>query len=185
MKLIVSLTVFLLTVSTALARADVADEKGAYSLAQVGLLVGKWRGTGEGKWGSSAAEREYVSLYDGTYIRSTGSSVYPKQEKNPSGEVHQFVDFFSMDKHRETLVLREFDSESFVTTYYLDKTLSVPNQKLVFVAEHLENVPQGWKARMILELKSDSEMIEHFELDTNKGQFQRYLTNTLHRVEPR
>jgi len=184
MNLIVTLTVFLFIVSTNLARSEGVDDKGAYTLAQVSFLVGRWRGTGEGKWGTSSAEREYISLYDGTYIRGTGSSVYPKQEKNPSGDVHEYVDFFSMDTHRETLVLREFDSESFVTTYYLDKNLSVPNQKLVFVAEYLENVPSGWGARMILEFSSHSELIEHFELDTNKGQFQRYLTNTLHRVQP-
>jgi len=184
MKWIVTLTVFFLIISAELTRAEGADDEDTYTLAQVSFLVGRWRGTGEGKWGTSSAEREYVSIYDGTYIRGTGSSVYPKQEKNPSGEVHEYVDFFSMDTQRETLVLREFDSESFVTTYYLDKKLSVPNQKMVFVAEHLENVQPGWKARMILEFRSNTEILEHLELDTNKGQFQRYLTNKLHRLAP-
>ena len=182
MRWIAALIVLFLVVSTDPAPAENTDEVAVYSLAQVSFLSGRWRGTGEGKWGTSSAEREYVSIYDGTYVRGAGKSVYPKQEKNPAGEVHEYVDYFSMDKHRGTLVLREFDSESFVTTYYLDKDLSAPSRKLVFVSEHLENVPLGWKARMILEFRSDSEMLEHFELDTNKGEFQRYLTNTLHRV---
>jgi len=151
------------------------------TIQQLDFLVGQWRGVGDGKWGTNAAERTYELIFGGVYIRGFGQSVYPKQEKNPDGEVHESLDMYSVDKTLNTLVFRQFDNEAFVTTYYLDPEAS-SGTTMVFVSQHLENVPSGWRARVIFEIKGENEFIEHFELDTNKGEFHRYVTTRFVRV---
>lgn len=145
------------------------------------FLLGEWRGVGTGKWGTSAAELKYERLYEGVFIHGIGRSVYPKQKKNPSGEIHKTFDLYSFDKSLGTVVLRQFDNEGYVTTYYLNKTSS-SDSRLEFVSSHLENVPSGWRARLTFEIKSDEEFVEYFELDTGKGKFENYLTNKFLRV---
>jgi len=53
-----------------------------------------------------------------------GRSVYPKQEKNKSGEVHTSMEFWSFDTARKLLILRQFDSLGFVSSYVQDKAAS-------------------------------------------------------------
>jgi hypothetical protein len=151
------------------------------SLEVMSPLLGEWRGVGEGKWGQSAIERRYSSVFDGAFIQGHGRSVYPRQEKNPSGEIHETIDMYSFDQNRKTVVLRQFDNEDFVSTYYLNlETQSV--DKMEFISEHLENVPEGWRARVLFEFTGDSEYQEHFDLDTATGSFQRYVTARFYRV---
>ncbi len=54
------------------------------------------------------------------YLHVDGQSVYPKQEKNPKGEIHTSMDIWSVDRRRGALVLRTFDNLGFVTTYVED-----------------------------------------------------------------
>jgi hypothetical protein len=140
-------------------------------LAELRWLVGEWRGVGQGDPGTSAAER------------AEGRSVYPKQEKNPKGEVHAQLDLWSYDKARGSIVLREFDTLGFVGTYVLDKAASGPD-RWVLVAESLENVPRGWKARYVFTRKSDDEYHEMLELDPEGKGFQPYVTNRFLRLLP-
>lgn len=147
---------------------------------QIGLdrlhfLVGEWRGVGEGKWGSSSAERRYHLIFGQTFIQGHGRSVYPRQDRNKEGESHESLDIFSFDEQRQRVVLRQFDNEGFVTTYYLNSETS-ERDRLIFEAEHLENVPTGWKAKIIFEVKEKDEFHEHFYLDTATGAYERYLT---------
>ncbi len=79
------------------------------------------------------------------------------------------------------LVKREFDNEAFVATYYLDAESST-DRRLVFVAENLENVPTGWRARVTLVTIGEDEFHELFELDTAKGEFELYLTTRFLRM---
>jgi hypothetical protein len=44
-------------------------------------------------------------------------SIYPPQPKNEKGEVHEHWSFFSHDRARRTLVLRQFHQEGFVNQY--------------------------------------------------------------------
>jgi hypothetical protein len=175
MRWILSLVVLLLT-----AVAQGADPA-ADGLAELRWLVGEWRGVGQGDPGTSGSERHTDSYLDGQYLRSQGRSVYPKQEKNPNGEVHAQLDLWSYDKARASIVLRQFDTLGFVGTYVLDQAASGPG-RWVLVAESLENVPQGWKARYVFTRKSDDEYHEMLELDPDGKGFQPYVTNRFLRV---
>src|SRR5690349_2130355 len=93
-----------------LASSVLTAEPRTDGLAPLRWLVGEWRGVGQGDPGISGSERHVDSYLDGKYIRSQGRSVYPKQEKNPNGEVHAELDIWSYDEARATLVFRQFDT---------------------------------------------------------------------------
>jgi hypothetical protein len=144
-------------------------------LAPVAALVGDWTGVGEGQPGTSAATRHTERVHGGRFIRVEGRSVYPKQEKNKSGETHTSTDLWSYDQARKALVLRQFDSLGFVSTYVQDVAASRDGH-VVLVSEHLENVPAGWKARYTYDFPAPDEYRELFELDpTGKG-FETYVS---------
>ena len=170
---ILALTVFAVRLQAAEPQAD--------GLAELRWLVGEWRGVGQGDPGTSGSERHIDSYLDAKYIRSQGRSVYPKQEKNPKGEVHSQLDLWSYDRARGSIVLRQFDTLGFIGTYVLDQAASGPD-RWVLVAESLENVPKGWKARYVFTRKSDDEYHEMLELDPDGKGFQAYVTNRFLRV---
>lgn len=76
---------------------------------------------GQGDPGTSGSERHTDSYLGGRYIRASGTSVYPKQEKNPSGEIHEQLDLWSYDRARSSVILRTFDTLGFTCTYVLDR----------------------------------------------------------------
>ena len=159
-----------------------ADEKSPeLSLQDLRPLIGFWRGTGEGKWGKSSVERDFKIILDNNFLENHGRSVYARQEKNRKGEIHETHDIFSFDTRRQTLVLRQFDNEGYATTYYADRSIGSP-KKVVFVAERMENLPDNWRARLTFHIIDDTEYWESFELDTAKGEYQLYLTNTFYRA---
>jgi hypothetical protein len=75
-------------------------------LTQVSWLLGEWKGQGEGQAGHSASER-HAEMVLGHFVRVAGRSVYPKQEKNPNGEIHEQTDMWSYDRARKVLILRQ------------------------------------------------------------------------------
>lgn len=164
MKLL-TLTISLLV---AIAAPALAQEAKPDPLASVALLTGNWAGVGEGEPGTSAATRHGERAHQDHFIRIEGRSVYPRQEKNKSGEVHTQTDWWSYDRARKLLVLRQFDNLGFVSTYVQDREASRPGH-IVMVSENLENVPPGWKARYAYDFLGDDEYQERFELDAGKG----------------
>lgn len=163
------------------AAAGVAAEPAKDGLAELRWMEGEWRGIGEGDPGTSGSERRADSYLGNKYIRVTGRSVYPKQEKNPKGEVHAQLNLWSFDRARSAVVMREFDTLGFVSTYVLDKAASA-SDRWVLVAESLENVPKGWKARYVVTRKSDDEYHEMLELDPDGKGFKPYVTNRFLKV---
>ena len=153
-----------------------AAEPAKDGLAELRWMQGEWRGVGEGDPGTSGSERHVDSYLGNKYIRATGQSVYPKQEKSPKGEVHSQLNLWSFDRARGVIVMREFDTLGFSCTYVLDKAASTPD-RWVLVAESLENVPKGWKARYVVTRKSDDEYHELLELDPDGKGFQPYVAN--------
>ena len=145
-------------------------------------LVGDWAGVGQGEPGTSATTRHVEAFLEGRYLRISGRSVYPKQDGNPKGEVHLEMDVWSYDRARDVLMLRQFDNLGFVTTYALDKAAST-SERLVLVAEHLENIPSGWRARYTYTFKPPNEYHEMLELDMGGKGFQPYVTNRFLRVD--
>jgi hypothetical protein len=163
--------------------ASPAAEPVEDGLADLRWMEGEWRGIGEGEPGSSGSERHVDSYLGNKYIRATGRSVYPKQDKNLGGEVHSQLNLWSFDRARGVVVMREFDTLGFVCTYVLDKAASAPD-RWVLVAESLENVPKGWKARYVVTRKSADEFHEMLELDPDGKGFKPYVTNRFLKVSP-
>lgn len=155
-----------------------AQPAGTDALAPLAPLIGDWTGVGEGEPGISAATRHAERVQDGHYIRIEGRSAYPKLEKNKAGEVHGSTDFWSYDKARKLIILRQFDNLGFVSTYVQDKAASRDGH-IVLVSEHLENVPAGWKARYTYDFVGRDEYREHFELDPDGKGFRTYVGRCL------
>lgn len=143
-------------------------------LSPVAPLLGDWTGVGVGEPGTSAATRHTISRHEGHFIQVEGRSVYPRQDKNKSGETHTSTDLWSYDGTRKVIVLRQFDSLGFVSTYVQDRAASRAGH-VVLVSEHLENVPAGWRARYTYDFVGPDEYSEHFELDPNGKGFSTYV----------
>lgn len=164
----------LLCILTMLAPPAAGSEAKTDGLAPLARLLGDWTGVSDGEPGTAATTRHAVREHDDHFVVVEGRSVYPKQDKNKSGEIHTQLDIWSFDKRRKLIVLREFDSLGFVSTYVQDPSASAKDG-LVLVSEILENVPPSLKARYTFTFKGPDEYHELFELDEGKG-FQTYVS---------
>lgn len=173
------LVVLAIGLSPLAARAQAPDP-----LSQVSALVGDWTGVGRGEPGTSAATRHIARIQNGRFVMAEGRSVYPKQEANKTGETHTSLDVWSYDKARGLIMLRQFDSLGFVSTYAQDKAASRAD-RIVLVSESLENVPAGWKARYTYDLLAPDEYREHFELDPDGKGFKTYVLGRYLRDRPK
>ncbi|CAN5841245.1 hypothetical protein BH18ACI4_BH18ACI4_10260 [soil metagenome] len=61
-------------------------------------FVGKWEGDSQGQPGVGKMEREYVFVLRDRFVRVSNMAVYPPQKKNPKGETHEDLGFFSYDR---------------------------------------------------------------------------------------
>lgn len=130
--------------------------------APIRVIEGEWEGESEGEPGKGTVKRVYTFVLNKKFLNETNVSTYPPQPKNPKGEVHQHWSFFSYDRARKTLVLRQFHQEGFVNQFAM-VAAATPNA-IVFESEALENVPKGWKARETYEIVSPDEFVETFEI---------------------
>ena len=143
-------------------------------------LVGRWSGTTEGQPGAGTVERDYEPVLGGRFIQVKNVSVYPPQAKNPKGERHEDVGFFSYDNARKAIVFRQFHVEGFVNQYVLDAASSP--DRLVFTTEAIENIPAGWRARETYVIAADR-LEEVFELAEPGKDFAVYSRNRLTRAK--
>jgi hypothetical protein len=169
MRLAFLFSILLAAAPVAAAPSPTAED----GLAAISWLVGDWAGVGQGQPGTSASTRHGERIHNAHFVRVEGRSVYPRQEGNPAGEIHTSSDLWSFDRQRNLLVMRQFDSLGFVSTYVQDRAAST-NGRLVLVSEHLENVPAGWRARYTYEQAGTDGYHELFELDSGHG-FERYV----------
>ena len=135
-------------------------------------MIGRWQGTTEGKPGRGTAVREYSRALNAKFIRARNQSTYPPQPVNPKGEVHEDEGFFSFDKTRKKLVLRQFHLEGFVNQYVQDEGST--SEKMVFASEQIENIPTGWRARETYILRGPDAFEEIFELSEPGKAFEVY-----------
>jgi hypothetical protein len=149
-------------------------------LSAVQPLVGRWQGTSEGQPGTGTVTREYRAVLRDRFIEETNRSVYPAQEKNPKGEIHEHRSFFSFDNARKTVVVRQFHGEGFVNQYVLEPTTK-PGV-LVFVTEAIENIPKGYRARETYTFISEDEFEEIFEIAEPGKDFALYSKARLKRM---
>jgi hypothetical protein len=148
--------------------------------ATVRFMVGTWTGEADGQAGKGTITRSYRFVLGDRFLHEQNTSTYPPQPKNPKGEVHEHWSFFSRDRARRTLVLRQFHQEGFVNQYVLAS--ESPTGSLVFETEALENVPAGWKARETYQVLSNDEFVETFELAPGAGPFEVYSKTRFKRV---
>ena len=146
------------------------------------FLIGKWEGSGTGKFGDSKIEREYEYLMGGTYIIGKNKSTYEKQEKNPEGEIHDHWDIISYDKVMAKYVFRQFHAEDITNTFSLD-SLNAAQGILEFESESIENFIDGWKAKEVHKIINENAFIEIFYLAPPGKEYSGYVRNTFRRIE--
>ena len=175
------LSVFALFLFVAMG-ASSAQEPAADHWAPVRFLLGSWQGTASGKAGEGTVSRQYEFIMQQRFVRELNVSTYPPQERNPNGEVHEHRGFFSYDKARKSIVLRQFHVEGFVNQYVLSSE-STPH-KVIFESERFENFSNEWRARETYEVISPDEFTETFELSSPGKPFEVYSKNHFRRVQP-
>jgi hypothetical protein len=137
MKPIHRLTTAILLVSI----AAIAQEPIAKSpFDPIRSFVGRWQGTTQGQPGHGKGVRNYEFVLGGKFLRASNKTVYPPQEKNPKGEVHEDFGYFSYDRQRKKLLLRQFHVEGFVNEY-VEQEGTKDGKTLVFETERIENIP--------------------------------------------
>ncbi len=127
------------------------------------FLDGEWVSEVSGKAGMGVGERKYAFVLQDQYFHFTNKATFEPQEKNPQGEIHEDWGFYSHDKVRGIFVLRQFHVEGYVNQYVLD-TLESNDSLLIFITESIENIPPGWRAKVILTKSNDDEFVEGFQL---------------------
>ncbi len=178
-------TIPLVGAALALWLMTVADAEGqsvpvpADQWAAVRFLLGSWEGTSTGRPGTGSVRREYRFVLRDRFIEERHTSIYPPQERNPRGEVHEHVSYISHDRARKQLVLRQFHVERFVIQYVQDGEAS--GGKLAFVSEAMENTPAGWRARESYIVHGPDEFEEIFELARADEPFEVYSRTRLKR----
>lgn len=137
------------------------------------LFIGKWEGDSKGEPGIGKMEREYAFVLKDQFIQISNKAVYPPQEKNPKGEVHEDLGFFGYDKALKKPSFRQFHVEGFVVQYSLE-SLSEDGRTLVFRSTAIENISPGWVARETYRFLNNDEFIETFALAGPGKEFETY-----------
>lgn len=145
------------------------------------FLLGKWEGTSTGQPGKGSVTREYRLVLRDQFIEVRNRSVYPSQEKNPKGEIHEDIGYISYDRARKAFVFRQFHIEGFVNTYLATAGM-VTAEKTVFESDGIENIPAGWRAREAYRLLGDGELVKVFELAPPQKDFAVYSETRLRAV---
>ena len=158
------------------AQTPVVDNLGA-----VAAMLGKWVGTSEGQPGAGTVERDYERALGSRFIRVRNRNIYPPQEKNPKGEKHEDEGFFSFDRARKRMLLRQFHVEGFAITYVQD--LDAKPGTISFTSEAIENIPAGYRARETYTMTGPDELEEVFELAEPGKDFAVYSRARLKRVK--
>lgn len=146
-------------------------------------FIGEWAGPGGGKTGHGDYERSYKFILNGKFIEVRNRSVYPKQEKNPNGEIHEDIGYIGYDKARKLLVLRQFHKEGFVIQYKLE-SVSPDGKTIVFISESIENIPAGYRTRETYQITGQNEFTETFEIADPGKEFELYTKVNLKRKGP-
>lgn len=126
-------------------------------------FIGQWAGEGGGEPGKGLYERTYQFILNKNFIEIKNKSTYAPTDKNPAGEVHEDIGYFSYDKTSKKFKLRQFHIEGFINEFVLD-SISADKKTMVFLSAAIENIPKGFRARETYLLKSENEIEEIFEL---------------------
>jgi hypothetical protein len=170
----VSILSFVFGAAVALLKADPVQADGKPDAWKpLRALIGRWEGDVNGEPGAGKAEREYTFILNDRFIQVRNKSTYPPQEKNPKGETHEDLGFFSHDKAAKKLMLRQFHVEGFVNQFILD-SVAEDGRTIVFVSSAIENIAPGWRARETYRILNDKEFIETFAMAEPNHDFATY-----------
>lgn len=136
-------------------------------------FIGQWTGEGGGAPGKGMYERSYEFVLNKNFIEIKNKSTYPPTEKNPKGEVHEDIGYFSYDKGLKKFKLRQFHIESFVNEFVLD-SISADKKMIRFLSVSIENIPKGFRARETYRFISENEIEEVFEMAEPNKDFEIY-----------
>jgi hypothetical protein len=136
-------------------------------------FIGQWEGESQGEPGKGQASRTYAFTLNNRFIHETHKSVYAPQEKNPKGETHEHLSFFSYDKAAKKFRLRQFHVEGFFCDYELE-SMSEDGRTFAFVTGAIENFVPGWRGRESYRFLNDNEFIETFALAGPGKEFATY-----------
>jgi hypothetical protein len=136
-------------------------------------FIGQWAGEGGGGPGKGKYERSYQFILNKNFIEIRNKSMFQPTDRNPKGEVHEDIGYFSYDKSAKKFKLRQFHIEGFVNEYVLD-SISADKKTIVFLTCAIENIPKGWKAKETYRLLSENEIEETFELAEPDKNFEVY-----------
>jgi hypothetical protein len=175
-------TVVLSITGLSLIAAPASSIPAADPWAPIRFLQGAWQGAAEGVPGKGTVERSYAFVLKDRFIQERNRSTYPPQPANKAGEVHEHWSFFSHDRKRDALILRQFHQEGFVNQFVMTKSASTAT-RLVFDSESLENLGT-WRARETYDLISNDEFIETFEMGAPGKPLHVYSKTHFKRVVP-
>ena len=113
------------TLSSTVMRTQAQSAPSADTFAPLAPLIRRWNGTSEGQPGKGQVERQYERVLGSKFIQVRNRSTYPPQKKNPKGETHEDIGFFSFDKNRKRIVFRQFHVEGFVSQDALETSSPV------------------------------------------------------------
>jgi len=150
-------------------------------LAPVQRFLGLWRGDGEGQPGVSTVERSYEPALGGRFLMARHTSRYAPQPKNPKGERHEDLGFFSFDSAAKAIVFRQFHTEGFVN-HYAAPAAALAGDVLVFETTAIENIPPGFKARETFTFKGPDAFDELFEIAEPGKAYATYSINRFRRA---
>jgi hypothetical protein len=127
------------------------------------VLVGTWKGAGEGTPGSGTGVQTWAFILRGAYLRVQNKTTIAPSAQNPKGEVHEDMGVFSYDKARKAYILRQFHVEGFVNQYVLEN-VPAAGQPFVFVTESIENIAPGFRARLTYKFLDADTFEQTFDL---------------------
>jgi len=136
-------------------------------------FIGHWVGEGGGEPGKGKYERSYQFILNKNFIEIKNKSTYQPTDKNPKGEVHEDVGYFSYDKSIKKFKLRQFHIEGFVNEFVLE-SISEDKKTIVFVTVAIENIPKGYRGKETYRLLNENEIEETFELAEPNKEFEVY-----------
>jgi hypothetical protein len=145
------------------------------------VLQGEWLGAAEGEPGSGTARRSYQFTLAGRFLQERNVSAYVPKKAGEAGELHEHVSFWSYDRARKLLVLRQFHQEGFVNQYRLVSEASSA-QRLVFESEAFENLPVGWRAKETYAFQGSDAFTETFELAAPGQEYAVYSKSRFQRI---
>jgi len=170
-------TVAVLFLSSLLAFASQSEKNDIWE--PLRYLEGVWIGQGNGMSGVSTVTQEYQFILNGEFLRMTTKSEFKPQEKNPKGEIHEDISFFSFDRSRKKFILRGFYIEGFFNQYVGE--VSEKEKTITFETEAIENAPQGTRAKLVFQKLCRDELEQSFFVAWPGRDFSCMSTNQLKR----